>query len=56
MSPAEKAELVELLVECSRLASELDGVRERTPEEAADVIDLLVGLLESRNHRVAESN
>ena len=32
-------------------------VHERPPEETAEeVIDLLVGLLESRNRRVAESN
>jgi hypothetical protein len=63
MKDPEDAELVRLLLECSRLTREnqrrqgLPTAPEEPTEQAAEeVIDRLVELLEERNRRVAESN
>jgi hypothetical protein len=63
MKDPEDAELVRLLLECSRLTREnqrraglAPAPEEPTEKTAEEVIDLLVALLEDRNRRIAESN
>jgi hypothetical protein len=63
MSPEERDELVQMLLESSRLVKENQRLRgqpagpeEPTEEAAEEVIDRLVELLADRNRRVAESN